>query len=504
MFKKKYFLVLMILTVSICAISSVSATDEGMTMDPVESDVETLAIGEENVENQEISENGEDSILSQSESEEVHSASVTPSSYYSLNLEDTYEISATKDTKIAYYLNPCQDTRYKGYNFNFVGFDKDYNVVYDYGLLSSDTNRQARIYQPTIKANSFLPGTYYLAAVNYGDNKVMDVAVLKVSGDAKVTVGDYSAYYASGKTITAKITDSVHSKPINGVDVKVTFTKNGKTQTKTYTSDVNGVIKITPPASVGTYSLTIASATPHVKMSEVKRTANVRKAPVSIKAYRVSEYKGFKVTLKATVKSQGKKVNEGKVTFKINGKTYNVKVKNGVATKRLKLKKVKKYTYFARFTASNFKTSKKVSSKAIIKKRLDTKIVIKDQRIYMNDAKVFTIKVLTKSGKKVKDGKLKIRGVGTVDVKNGKAKVVKYGLGIKHLKKINGRTEYFKKTVSKKFKLKYVPTSHKYKASTKKLKITSVFKCPGCGNTHTHNHYAVGYYLVYKTRIVVS
>ena len=218
----------------------------------------------------------------------------------------------------------------------------------------------------------------------------------------------------------------------------------------------------------------------------------------------MSEYKGFKVTLKATVKSQGKKVNEGKVTFKINGKTYNVKVKNGVATKRLKLKKVKKYTYFARFTASNFKTSKKVSSKAIIKKRLDTKIVIKDQRIYMNDAKVFTIKVLTKSGKKVKDGKLKIRGVGTVDVKNGKAKVVKYGLGIKHLKKINGRTEYFKKTVSKKYKLKYVPTSHKYKASTKKLKITSVFKCPGCGNTHTHNHYAVGYYLVYKTRIVVS
>lgn len=112
MFKKKYFLVLMILIVSICAISSVSATDEGMAMDPVESDVETLATGEENVENQEISENGEDSILSQSESEEVLSASITPSSYYSLNLEDTYEISATKDTKIAYYLNPCQDTRY--------------------------------------------------------------------------------------------------------------------------------------------------------------------------------------------------------------------------------------------------------------------------------------------------------------------------------------------------------------------------------------------------------
>lgn len=122
----------------------------------------------------------------------------------------------------------------------------------------------------------------------------------------------------------------------------------------------------------------------------------------------------------------------------------------------------------------------------------------------MNDAKIFTMKVLTKSGKKVKDGKLKIKGVGTVEVKNGKVKVVKYGLGIKHLKRISGRSEYYKKHVSKTFKVKYVPSSHKYLPSTKKVKITSVFKCPGCGKTSTHNHYAVGYYVVYKTRIIVS
>ena len=30
------------------------------------------------------------------------------------------------------------------------------------------------------------------------------------------------------------------------------------------------------------------------------------------------------------------------------------------------------------------------------------------------------------------------------------------------------------------------------------------FKCPGCGKKSTHNHYAVGYYVVYKTRIIVS
>ena len=153
------------------------------------------------------------------------------------------------------------------------------------------------------------------------------------------------------------------------------------------------------------------------------------------------------------------------------------------------------YTYSAKFSSSNYKKSKTVKSKATIKKRLPTKIAVKNQKIYMNDAKVFTMKVLTKSGKNVKDGKLKINGVGTVEVKNGKAKVVKYGLGIKHLKRISGRSEYYKKHESKTFKVKYVTLSHKYLPSTKKVKITSVFKCPGCGKTSTHNHYAVGYYV---------
>ncbi len=168
------------------------------------------------------------------------------------------------------------------------------------------------------------------------------------------------------------------------------------------------------------------------------------------------------------------------------------------------MKKAKKYTYTAKFTSSNYKPSKAVKAKATIKKRVSTKIVVKNQKVYMDDTKFFTVKILTKSGKKVNGGKLKIIGQDSTDVKKGKAKLVKYGGGIKHLKRINGRTEYYRKAMTKAFKLKYIPSSHKYKSSIKKVKVTSVFKCPGCGKKSTHNHYAVGYYVVYKTRIIVS
>ena len=50
----------------------------------------------------------------------------------------------------------------------------------------------------------------------------------------------------------------------------------------------------------------------------IQRTVTVKKAKVSVKAKKVVEYKGFKIKLKATVKSNGKNVNEGKVQFKIN------------------------------------------------------------------------------------------------------------------------------------------------------------------------------------------
>ena len=505
MFGKKHIIMMLLAIVSLSLISAVAAADDAISSDndtiAASNDLETIS-----VEQDDNLKSNEESQISQNQNDEVISSQSTPSTYFSLDLKDSYEISSSKDGKISIYVNPCTNANYNAYNFNLVGFDKDWNVVYDSGLKSrnADVNGKAKTYSLTIPKGSFLPGTYVLAAVNNYDTKVMDVAVLNVSGTAVITSSDFSKYYNSDKTMTAKVTDKATGKPLNGVDVKVTFTKGKSTTTKTYTTNSKGQISIEPPKALGTYAVTMSSATPHVTVSSVKKTATVIKAPVSVKAHKASEYQGFKITLKATVKSQGKKVSEGTVKFKINGKTYSAKVKNGVATKKIKLKKAKKYTYAAKFTSSNYKPSKAVKAKATIKKRVSTKIVVKNQKVYMDDTKFFTVKILTKSGKKVNGGKLKIIGQDSTDVKKGKAKLVKYGSGIKHLKRINGRTEYYRKAMTKAFKLKYIPSSHKYKSSIKKVKVTSVFKCPGCGKKSTHNHYAVGYYVVYKTRIIVS
>lgn len=82
-------------------------------------------------------------------------------------------------------------------------------------------------------------------------------------------------------------------------------------------------------------------------------------------------YKLFGTTksslLTAIVKDKnGKKINEGKVKFTINGKSYTANVKNGIATKTINLPYAKTYKYTAEFYSNNYQT-KSSSSKIIVK-----------------------------------------------------------------------------------------------------------------------------------------
>lgn len=86
---------------------------------------------------------------------------------------------------------------------------------------------------------------------------------------------------------------------------------------------------------------------------------------MSVKEVTTTQNKYF--VLKVTVKDKyGHKVDEGTVKFTINGKTYKVKVKNGLASKKLKLSQAKTYKFKATFSADGYK-SKSVSSKVIVK-----------------------------------------------------------------------------------------------------------------------------------------
>ena len=61
------------------------------------------------------------------------------------------------------------------------------------------------------------------------------------------------------------------------------------------------------------------------------------------------------LTMKATVKDSYDAREDGTVTFKVNGKSYTVKTKNGVATKTIRIKKAGTYTYKAIFKSGNYK-----------------------------------------------------------------------------------------------------------------------------------------------------
>lgn len=497
MFKKKYMLILLLLLVGLMTVSSASANEnitdivsEDIAADEVTTTMEDDAVANtaEEIETQEtLSSESNDDKLSLDESGEVLKSPTYED--YSVWIDDT-TIHNWQKEPIIIHINPSYDTYY-AYDFHIKFYNSTNDEIYSENIYNQTAYTSIKY---NIPAYNLAPGTYTIKLINYEDDVEMDTATLTVISDpfyAVFSAGNYNAYYNSGVTYNIRVTESGTGSPLSGVSVKIVFSNSKKTVTKYYTSDSNGYIKIVPPVGVGTYGVTISSNNAHVIASDLKKTATVKKSSVTMKAYKTTAYQGYKVTLKATVKSQGKKVNEGKVIFKVNGKTYKVSVKNGVATKKLKLKKVKTYKYSATYKGDNFNT-KKVKAKAVVKKRYATKITVKNQKGYMGKKKTITVKVTTKSGKKVKSGYIEVGGTGTYSkVKNGKAKLYVTFTG--NYQGYSGLTLYYKKSVSSKYKLKYVPSSLKYKSSSKKIKITSKFKCDMCGKKTSHSHYISGY-----------
>ena len=507
MFNKKIYLILLLFIVSICTLSAASAsenvTDTVAIDDAVSDDAVTIfnedssSEIDEDSKNQEILANPEtdESTLSKAKSDDVLSGAGVMPSQYSIDLKDAYQIDGKQGGTIIYSITPYQMMGMNAYNFYFelyaiVDSDGNTQKVYKSGTFASDTDRAVGNRQFTFPAKTIAPGKYILYAVNsYMTNTVMDAAILNVKGNAIITASDYTSNYKSGAATTIKITDKDTGLPLKYVEGKIEIS-NGKTLY--FFTDSKGQFNWVPSLNAGTYKATY-SLSPnfnHISVASVTRNIVINKSPVTVKATKVSAYIGCKVKLKATVKSQGKNVNEGKVTFKINGKTYAVNVKNGVATKIVKLPKAKKYAYTAKFNGGNFQNVKAASSVAIIKPKIATKIIVKNQKAYRGSPKAFYVTVKTLNGKIVKSGKVKI--IDTVNVNNkGKAKF--YATANWNYIKQVGNTIYFKKSVTKTLNVKYTPTSVAYKPSKTKMKITILYKCTYCGSRTSHSHNGMTY-----------
>lgn len=468
MTNKKYILMLLIVIAGICAISAASAADnaaDAVAIDDANADDIAVNI-EEDLENADESADGEaklassddDSKLGTDESSQTLSLS---GDSYKIDLKDEYQFSAYEEGKIKYYREDCTDLSQDAYHFFIRVYDNKQNPVYETSVKNpQDYVRKNTTHTHTIPANKIAPGTYVMKFINYDDATIMDSAVLKVSGNAKIQASDYTVYYNSDSKNTATFTDEKTGKPLGAVTVQVALTKGKTTIKRNFKTDSNGKIYFEIPLTVGTWVVKFTPVESYVSGS-INKVVTVKKSAVMVKAKKVYGYTGYKVQLKATVTSHGKKVKEGKVVFTINGKKYYANVKNGKATCDVSLNKAQKYAYSAKFLGSaNLYKSAKSKSKANVGQTYATKIYPKAYKIKATKKLFFNVK--TTDGKKVSSGQLKVKMKKAfwIKVYNGKA--------VFKLKKYM-KNAYYKK--QGKLKVFYIPDTHKYKSAYKKYKL---------------------------------
>ena len=209
---------------------------------------------------------------------------------------------------------------------------------------------------------------FSISAVSAADN-LTESEVLSDNEEynAEITIDSYSSHYFSGKDLNFDF------KSYEGINEDTRFdvvdNNTGKVIGSAIYVDGEGHCEIN--ADVGTYNAKIVQwdfiDSPY-KVKPVFFNVKVTKAPVKLIANKWVSTTKQSVKMKVLVKDEyGYPVEEGTVKFTVNGKNYNVKVKNGVATKYVKLTKAKTYTYKATFSSKNYKT-KAISSKVYVKK----------------------------------------------------------------------------------------------------------------------------------------
>lgn len=181
--------------------------------------------------------------------------------------------------------------------------------------------------------------------------------------NAEFRVDDYTAKYSPYNEFNVLLFDDFGDE-ITGEDVKLVW--NGGKQESLYEWDDYSGYNTYIDKNVGNYKATVVLKSSEFNAYPVSINLKILKANVKLypKVYHTTQ--NHYATLKTTVYDHnGETVDEGTVKFTINGKSYNVKVKNGVAIKKVKLSKARIYNYRATFTGNNY-YSKSATSKVYV------------------------------------------------------------------------------------------------------------------------------------------
>lgn len=180
--------------------------------------------------------------------------------------------------------------------------------------------------------------------------------------DAEIVADDFTTHYNSKDKFNFEVTPSVE----DNASFEIIDDESGKVIATA--SHKDGHVQANVKSTAGSHNITIKLVNSTYNVKPVTVSAIIAKAPVKVTLNKWISTTKDSATMKATVKDEyGKLVREGKVKFTINGKSYSVNVKNGVASKSIKLSSAKTYTYKATFTSQNYKL-KTLSSKVYVKK----------------------------------------------------------------------------------------------------------------------------------------
>lgn len=187
-------------------------------------------------------------------------------------------------------------------------------------------------------------------------------------------------------TVTFKITDKNTGEPIPYAIVTAKIYTGSKSQKYSLKSNGKGIITINKPLTIGQHKIIVKTNDGRYADSSITKTITVTKSSTSISVEDDSCLIGKYSKLTATVEDKNRKpIKEGKVVFTINGKKYTVNVKNGVATKKIKLSKAKTYSYTAKFSSSNYATKTGKAKVVVLREWYTIKIGKYNCKIHYKD-----------------------------------------------------------------------------------------------------------------------
>lgn len=192
--------------------------------------------------------------------------------------------------------------------------------------------------------------------------KIVDNSNAKIKFENNKT---FKGEYKSGKSFDVKIVKKTTGKGIETI-LRVDYYKNGKKiDYEYYCTGEDGMNYITPDnLKVGTYTAKVSCDEPNIKVEPRYKKVIVKKTSIILKSKEISASSNGNMQLKADlIFKNNQKVNEGKVKFTVDGKSYTVKVHNGVATKTIKLKNIKSSKYQVAFLGTKNIKAKSVTGK---------------------------------------------------------------------------------------------------------------------------------------------